>query len=302
MVLIGVVSIFAQHAEARFKEEAAEAAKKKAAEDEARRKQLQASLLAEAPAKATEWSASLKKVSDDIASIKTNADLHARQAELTALRDQSKQWLDQLDTKPPVAVAAESEIESTLGRLQPTTDFVDGVAAFETAFQNAKALIAKHSWIEADEALDDALRRLSALEAVDPSFRAFVAGGFDPDRKKTQVAASKAGIAGVVAAEKKRAAAEEAARVAEQAYAKLCGEAPSISSWDGAWTGLESTIKESANDPSSIDVSNCTQPILTKDKCWLSTCNVRGKNGFGALILQRQTWSYSKALGFRPND
>jgi len=63
---------------------------------------------------------------------------------------------------------------------------------------------------------------------------------------------------------------------------------------------LESKIEESAHDPDSIDVSNCTRPVLSKDNCWVSTCDVRGKNAFGALTLQKQTWSYSKALGFRP--
>jgi hypothetical protein len=82
-------------------------------------------------------------------------------------------------------------------------------------------------------------------------------------------------------------------------YAALCGEKPSISSWDGEVIGLERALKETANDPDSIDVEKCTNPVLTTENCWLVTCNVRGKNGFGALILQRHTFAYSKALGFQ---
>ena len=289
--LSGLGGILVQREEAARKEQAAAAAQKRAAQEAAHRKQLQPSLLAEAPAKAAAWKASLTSIASGMPSVKTN-DLRRKLGELNALRDQAKTWLAQLDVKPRDAEAAEAEIESKSNQVQAAVDFVDGAAAFDTAFQDARALIAKRSWIEADQALDEVLQRVPALQAADPSFRAFVVGGFDPARKKAQVAAAKAGIAGAVAAEKKR---EEAA----QAYRALCGEAPVVSSWDGALVGLTSAIKETANDPDSIDVSRCTQPELTKGSCWVSTCNVRGKNGFGGMILLRQTWSYSKLLGFR---
>jgi len=38
----------------------------------------------------------------------------------------------------------------------------------------------------------------------------------------------------------------------------LCGDKPQRSGWDGEIVGLEAHIKETANDPDSIDVENCT--------------------------------------------
>lgn len=304
-LLCGIGGLLGQHEKASRKEAEAAAAQKLAAENAAKRKQLQATLLAQSPAKASSWRASLKTLSDGVAGVKKSDDLRAKLAELTALRDQAKEWLGQLDTKPSDAASAESDIESMVAEVQKMVDFVDGVSAFEGNVKDAKALIAKRSWLDADQALGDALQRATALQGADASLRGLVTG-FEPERKKAEVTAMKAGIAGAVAsvkaAENKRIAAEEAAKAAAQAYQAMCGEAPVLSPWDGELIGLESTIKETANDPDSIDVSKCTQPVLTKDNCWLSTCNVRGKNGFGALILQRQTWSYSKLLGFRQSN
>ncbi|HEX4341542.1 MAG TPA: hypothetical protein VH062_36785 [Polyangiaceae bacterium] len=144
-------------------------------------------------------------------SIKTNDDLHAKLNELTAFRDQAKTWLGQLDAKPPDAVAAESEIESTVSHVHAMTAFIDGVAEFEESLRNGKTLVARRSWVEADEAWDEALHKVSALQAADPSFRAFVVGGFDPDRKKAEVMALKASIAGAVASARKQQVAAEAA-------------------------------------------------------------------------------------------
>jgi hypothetical protein len=309
-LLFGLAGIAAQRQEASRKLVAAVEAEKQAARDEIVRRQFQTSLIAAAPAKAVEWRAALRRISSDIASIKTTDSLHKKRDELTMLRGQAKTWLGQLDTKPADAVAAESEIASRSSQVQAMADFVDGVSAFDEALRDAKALIAKRSWLDADQVLDGALKRVEVLKTADASFRTLVAAGFDPDRKKAEVVAAKASIAGAVArlkrqqaaaeaAQKKREVAEEEAKAEAQAYLALCGDSPVISSWDGEMIGLASTIRESAHDPDSIDVSKCTQPILTKENCWVSACNVRGKNAFGGLILQRQVWSYSKALGFR---
>jgi hypothetical protein len=87
---------------------------------------------------------------------------------------------------------------------------------------------------------------------------------------------------------------QKAEVAAAQVYEELCGERPALSAWDGEVIGLERHIKETANDPDSIDVEKCTPPRMTDKRCWVSTCNVRGKNAFGALILLRKTYSFSK--------
>lgn len=86
-----------------------------------------------------------------------------------------------------------------------------------------------------------------------------------------------------------------------QLYEKLCGPKPHWSGWDGEVGNIERALKRVAHDPGSIDVENCTHPYLDSKRCWVTQCDVRGKNAFGALILQRKTFSIS-ALGVEEVD
>lgn len=85
-----------------------------------------------------------------------------------------------------------------------------------------------------------------------------------------------------------------AGQQALRALMDQCGAAPKVSQWDGELVGLEAHIEETANDPDSIDVENCTEPRLHKKLCWVSECSVRGKNAFGALILRRMQFAYAR--------
>jgi hypothetical protein len=79
-----------------------------------------------------------------------------------------------------------------------------------------------------------------------------------------------------------------------QAYFTSCGTKPQR--WfDGGVRAAETFMKQNANDPDSIDVENCTEPVLMTHGCWRYTCDVRGKNAFGALILNRITFRESDA-------
>jgi hypothetical protein len=78
-----------------------------------------------------------------------------------------------------------------------------------------------------------------------------------------------------------------------EAYAALCGPEPLRSAWDGECVGVESALRQVAHDPGSIDVENCSPPKLTTDNCWVTTCSVRGKNAFGALVRSDKTFSIS---------
>jgi hypothetical protein len=310
-VLVGIAGLVGQHSKKQAQEAAVDEANKQAVEAAARRKGLQAALLAEAPRRATEWRTSLKTVAAGLAAVRAAEDVGTKLGELTTLRDKAKAWLGQIDSpKPADVVEAVAEIEATLAQVQKMKEFIDAVVAFEASLRSGRDFAARRSWLYADHEWDVALGKVEALQVADPSLRKLIVGGFDPDRKKAEVVALKGGIASAVAgarrqaaaqeaAAKKREQAEEKARAAQQAYQQLCGEAPVASAWDGEVIGLARTIKETANDPDSIEVTNCTQPQMTTDNCWLTTCNVRGKNGFGGLVLQRQTWSYSKVLGFR---
>jgi hypothetical protein len=95
----------------------------------------------------------------------------------------------------------------------------------------------------------------------------------------------------------REAAALEKAKNERQLLAYVCGDKPERSSWDGAILGLESTLKEFANDPKSIDVSDCSEPVMSDKHCWIFRCKVRGKNAFGALILKTPLYAKNR-LGF----
>lgn len=79
---------------------------------------------------------------------------------------------------------------------------------------------------------------------------------------------------------------QQAARAAQLAR---CGPRPMLSPWDGELIGSESFVRRAAHDPSSIDVENCTLPSLAVDTnhCWVSSCDVLGRNMFGAMIRRR---------------
>lgn len=91
------------------------------------------------------------------------------------------------------------------------------------------------------------------------------------------------------------------ALVVQAAYRVLCGEdAPVMSPWDGELVGAETYVGQTAHDPDSIDVERCTVPVLTREDCWSTTCQVRGRNAFGALVLNRMRFNvaaHNRILG-----
>jgi hypothetical protein len=91
-------------------------------------------------------------------------------------------------------------------------------------------------------------------------------------------------------AERRRQAAE-AAEAAARAY---CGSQPDRSAWDGTYDGLPRFFERSAHDPDSVDFDGCT-PIKLKGAptCWVTICNVRAKNAFGAKVLS--TYAFGKS-------
>ena len=92
--------------------------------------------------------------------------------------------------------------------------------------------------------------------------------------------------------EKKRQEEEQAERDRVAALKALCGSAPTVDAWDGGIVAVDSFMKKSAHDRKSIDSENCTTPVLT-DNCWKSTCEVLGKNAFGALIRNTYTFYFA---------
>lgn len=97
----------------------------------------------------------------------------------------------------------------------------------------------------------------------------------------------------------KRAARLEKQREIEAVIAKtsesFCGTAPERSAWDGIYAGLKRGVKSEAHDPDSIEFVGCTD-LLRKNPpaCWVTACRFRGKNAFGAMILQTEAFGKNK--------
>ena len=68
-----------------------------------------------------------------------------------------------------------------------------------------------------------------------------------------------------------------------------------MTGWNGdELMGAEAYLQETANDPDSIEVRRCTRPVLTRTDCWTSTCQVRERNAFNALVLNRVIFSVGR--------
>jgi len=77
----------------------------------------------------------------------------------------------------------------------------------------------------------------------------------------------------------------------EQAnFTAKCGTKPLVSQ-AGELVGAKEFVQRTANDPDSIQVSNCSDPVSNPTTCWSVTCDVRGKNAFNALILKRTVFA-----------
>lgn len=167
---------------------------------------------------------------------------------------------------------------------------------------DAKAEIHNRRWLQAEDALQSALQSVLLIDSASDEPKRRVLPTYDTKAKTTEINQLRKSIAPQVAQTRKRLALEEEKRkkleAEAAAYAALCGSEPTRSGWDGEIVGLESVLERTAHDPDSIDVSSCTPPSLTKDHCWVFVCDVRGKNMFGATILQVRKFAYSEAAGF----
>ncbi|WP_437638748.1 hypothetical protein [Sorangium sp. So ce854] len=187
------------------------------------------------------------------------------------------------------------------GDVEKYIDLANALIGIPADTEKGKMAAAAQKWIDADASYDSALSSIGYLESLSEPWRSKIPASFDLAGQRRRVEALKRGIAGAVARERTRIERAEAKRKAEEekaaAYRALCGEAPVLSPWDGEVVGLESVIQRTAHDPDSIDVENCTQPILSEKNCWVFSCQVRGKNAFGAKVLNQHTYSHSR-LGF----
>lgn len=212
----------------------------------------------------------------------------------------------------PLLATVAHEAETIVTFHASWADLLEQSRSAETYVADGKKALQKAQWLAADGAFAGAQSALSKLESASDELKKRLPPNLNVAPRRAEVDRLRVAIASQVQGERKRlereeiirkarAEKEEAARKAkaekEAAYLALCGEKPMVSSWDGEVVGLARVIKESAHDPDSISVDKCTEPVLTQRNCWILTCNVRGKNAFGGMILQRKTYAKS-AVGF----
>lgn len=86
-----------------------------------------------------------------------------------------------------------------------------------------------------------------------------------------------------------REAAEQKARE-ERAVAEMRGIQPKTDPATGVPLAVKKHMVATAHDPSSLSYHGCTRPRVYEG-AWLVTCEIRGKNMFGALILQTREFA-----------
>lgn len=260
----------------------------------------QAQLRTDLPNKVTAWRDALTRASN--VSDSTPASLQSAVALIQTMTSEMADASKLLGAPSQEMQALQAEGNQQLALLEARAKLPSTISDVATAITDGKAAAQKRAWLQADTTYDEALTKLSAIESQGPALSKYLPPDFSVSAQRAEITKLKAAIATPVGQEKKRVEREEKKRLeAEQkqaAYAAVCGEAPLHGGFDGEVAGLESTIARTAHDPDSIDVENCTKPQLTTDNCWQFTCDVRGKNAFGALILNRNTYYYSKMLGF----
>ena len=158
----------------------------------------------------------------------------------------------------------------------------------DTEIASGKVLAQQHEWLAADDQFRSAAKRLEEIEKLPDADRASAPRGLALSHKKEEVVLMRSAIAGSVAVEQER-------RDHESLYARMCGPSPDVSKEGSDMLALRTLIQRRAHDSDSIEVSDCTMPVLAN--CWVFRCKVQGRNALGAKVLQTQTFQRT-ASGF----
>ena len=278
-----------EQAEIAQKDEAARHAAERAAEEQriaARQAEHDAALRNGAPTKAAEFNSELDNVQSAMAKEEWISALDALESlapkaeEMKALEPSPPEFppvlerYQKLDQQVrPVADAIRS-LEQTTKRIAEADESVKGTK------DGATWLAAKKTWQEAKSTLE-------SLDASDPSVRGYLPDYLTNLSRDMDARLKRA----------KRYADPYESKLAEaEALRILCGDPPAGcgGGWDGECIGTKTAFKRVAHDPGSVDVENCSQPVLTKEHCWVSECTVRAKNMFGAKVVSRKREERSK--------
>lgn len=193
-----------------------------------------------------------------------------------------------LETMPPAIVPIQKLFEERQQQVIHILIPLDLSASMEKWFNEGEDHVSGAStqnyeaWLAAQKSWEKALIAAMTLEKMDDIQRPYVHAQLKQIRRKIDTRLKKA--ARVLVPYHKR-----------QALMELCGPAPEGcgAGWDGACPGSQSAFKRIAHDPGSVDVENCSQPVFSDKHCWVSTCEVKAKNAFGAKIRSVHRFSFS---------
>lgn len=249
-------------------------------------------LRSQSDAAAKQWSGAL----DSVESLLNQGRPHDAYSKLEA----AKKDVPQLDLTPvPPSIAALLPRHQALeSRLKPIEDALHNLETLESQRGDIKQAMERKDWLAVMGSLQSARGLLALLREASPEAKRFFPSSVSLERYEEQLKKTER-LAEPKAARLRReierqAEKERKQRAMQEAYEALCGPKPGVSAWDGEVAGIERALKKVAHDPDSIDVENCTDPIMTEKHCWVTSCDVRGKNMFGAKILQRKRFSVSK--------
>lgn len=192
-----------------------------------------------------------------------------------------------------------AEIQPLLPQVMGLAQRINRLSAVSTAVHDLSALKGQakelaqsqnnaKDWSMIVDIVAKALRQVEVLENADAEARQLIPSGLNLRQERASLERQRDTYRERM---HKAEAAEAADRKAAEDAAAICGPQPRRSEWDGEVSAVTYFVKESAHDPSSIEVKDCSVPVLTTQDCWVTTCAVRGKNVLGAMVLERVEFS-----------
>jgi hypothetical protein len=234
-----------------------------------------------------------------LASVTTVLDkIPAQIANVTKIQQDATALAKDLGSKAPVELTSVMPAATTaLALLENAQQVLIAVSAADKDIARGDELTMNRDWIAADKAYQDAMATLEKVPAVER--------GDEPIPPELNIADAKARvtslrnrIASAVTTELRRLETERKQREQEaeierkaSEYRARCGSPPTVSPFDGQLFGLaESLRKATRDDPGPFKITKCTDPVMTKEDCWISTCNVDGRM-FGTDYKRKFTFS-----------
>lgn len=226
----------------------------------------------------------------ECATAATATELSSMRANVAAQEAEAKKRKDAEEVARLAQVAADKEKRA----LETFPDKSKEIAAMITA---AQSKVWQGKVEAADEDYDTARRRLDEFKGttVEES-KGFVDLGtqiaekkqvIKPQVERVREARRKAEAANAEKERKEAAAAEEKQRKADALAAlkaAVRGPKPTNSAWDGSVHVVERYLKAALHDPSSYDHVR-TSEVTGEGDYWVVVSSFRGKNAFGALII-----------------